>query len=93
MRRIDTARELSSYDTVKQELPPKESVWQKRAASNPDFDPAWQYPASFMELDLGKEQPQWQYFTREELIRKDQEGHQSLREQYGSDPKKSPGEK
>ena len=58
LRRIDTTHELTSYDTLKQELPPEESIWQKRVAADLDFDPA------------------------EELIRKDQEGHQSLKDQY-----------
>ena len=84
LRRIDTTRELTSYDTVKQELPPEESVWQKRVAADLDFNPEQDYPASFMALDLAEDtdDPQWQHFTREDLIRKDQEGHQSLRNQY-----------
>ena len=83
LRRIDTTHELTSYDTVKQELPSEESFWQKRMAA--DLDPEQKYPASFMVLDLSKptDNPQWQYFTREDLIQKDQEGHQSLREKYG----------
>ncbi len=84
LRRIDTTHELTSYNTVKQELLPEESFWQKRVAADLDFDPERKYPASFMVLDLGKptDNPQWQYFTREALIQKDQEGHQSLRDQY-----------
>ena len=84
LRRIDTTHELASYNTVKQELLPEESFWQKRVAADLDFDPERKYPASFMVLDLGKptDNPQWQYFTREALIQKDQEGHQSLRDQY-----------
>lgn len=84
LRRIDTTRELTSYDTVKQELPPEESVWQKRVAADLDFDPEQGYPASFMALDLGEDtdDPHWQHFTREDLIQKDQEGHQSLWRQY-----------
>lgn len=92
LRRIDTTNELASYDTVKQKLPPEESFWQKRVAANLDFDPEQKYPASFMVLDLRKptDDPQWQYLTREELIQKDQEGHQSLREQYQKSPPTSP---
>lgn len=84
LRRIDTTYELSGYDTVRQELPPEESVWQKRVAADLDFNPEQGYPASFMALDLAEDtdDPQWQHFTREDLIRKDQEGHQSLRNQY-----------
>lgn len=88
LRRIDTTHELDRYDTVKQELPSEESLWQKRVAANLDFDPERQYPASLMLLDLSKpaDKPQWQYFAREELIQKDQEGHQSLRDQYSKCP-------
>lgn len=84
LRRIDTTHELTSYDTLKQELPPEESIWQKRVAADLDFDPERQYPASLMLLDLSKlsDDPQWQYLTAEELIRRDQEGHQSLKDQY-----------
>lgn len=84
LRRIDTTHELESYVTVKQELPPEESIWQKRVAADLDFDPERQYPSSLMLLDLSKpsDDPQWQYLTAEELIRKDQEGHQSLKDQY-----------
>ena len=84
LRRIDTTHELTSYDTLKQELPPEESIWQKRVAADLDFDPERQYPSSLMLLDLSKpsDDPQWQYLTAEELIRKDQEGHQSLKDQY-----------
>ena len=85
LRCIDTTHELTSYDTIKQELPPEESVWQKRVAADLGFDPEQDYPASFMALDLGEDidDPQWQHFTRADLIQKDQEGHQSLREKYG----------
>lgn len=84
LRRIDTTQELRTYDTVKQELPLEESLWQKRIAANLDFDPERQYPSSFMLLDPSKptDNPQWQYLTREELIQKDQKGHQSLRDRY-----------
>ena len=84
LRRIDTTHELRAYDTVKQELPLEETLWQKRVAANLDFDPERQYPVSFMLLDLRKpaDDPQWQYLTGEELIQKDQEGHQSLRDRY-----------
>lgn len=84
LRRIDITHELISYNTFKQELP-DETVWQKRVAANPDFDPERQYPQSFMILDLGADEgnQQWQYFTAEDLIRREQEGHQSLRDKYG----------
>lgn len=94
LHRIDTAHELESYDTVKQELPPEESVWQKRVAADLDFDPVRQYPSSLMVLNLrgATSDPQWEYLTTEDLIRKDQKGHQSLRDQYRKRPGKPPAE-
>lgn len=93
LRRIDTTRELSSYDTVKQELPPEETVWQKRVAADLDFAPERDYPQSFMELDLREatDDPTWQYFTGEDLIRQEQKGHRSLRDEYGRKPEKLDG--
>ncbi len=82
LRRIDTTHELSSYDTVKQELPDEESCWQRRVAGDPDFDPARAY-LPLMSLELGEEDPQWEFFTPEDLMREDQKGHQSLRNRYG----------
>lgn len=92
LHRIDTTHELDRYDTLAQERPSEEGLWQKRVAANLDFDPERQYPASLMLLDLSKptDKPQWQYFSREELIQKDQEGHQSLRKQYQKSPPTSP---
>lgn len=92
LRRIDTTHDLESYVTVKQELPLEKSAWQKRVAADLDFDPVWQYPASFMELDLREGHPQWRDLTAEDWIRKDQKGHQSLRDQYGKKPDKPPAE-
>lgn len=91
LRRIDTTHELSSYDTMKQELIAEESVWQKRVAADLDFAPEQDYPSSFMALDLREptDDPKWQYFSREELIRKDREGHQSLQDKYGKKAKES----
>lgn len=85
LHRVDTTHELDSYDTVKQEPSTEKSKWQKRVTANPDFDPELKYPSSMMILDLrtDTDTPQWQYLSREELILKDQEGHQSLRDQYG----------
>lgn len=90
LRQIDTTHELSSYDTVKQELPPEKSAWQGKVAGNPDFDPMRKYPASMMMLDLRStaDDPRWQFLTREDLMREDQKGHQSLRDEYGQTSEK-----
>lgn len=84
LHRVDTTHELDSYDTVTKEPSTEKSNWQKRVTANPDFDPELKYPSSMVILDLrtDTDTPQWQYLSREELIRKDQEGHQSLRDQY-----------
>lgn len=94
LRRIDTTHELGRYDPVKQELPPEKSTWQERVASDPDFDPVRKYPSSMMVLDLRDtaDDPHWQILSQEELIRKDQAGHQSLRDEYGKRPDKPPAE-
>lgn len=95
LRRIDTTHELVRYDPVKQELPPEKSAWQERVAGDPDFDPVRKYPASMMVLDLRDtaDDPHWQFLSQEELIRKDQVGHQSLRDEYGSHSGKPPTER
>ena len=66
LRRIDTTHELGCYDTAKQELPPEETVWQKRVAADLNFDPERDYPPSFMALDLREatDEPVWRYFSR-----------------------------
>lgn len=81
LRRIDTTRELSRYDTMKQELPSEESCWQRRVAADPDFDPAQAYPP-MLSLNLGKDNPQWEFLAPEDLMREDQQGHQNLRDRY-----------
>ncbi len=65
----------------KQELP-KETAWQKRVAGDPDFDPIRAY-LPMMSLKLGEGEPQWEFFTPEDLMWEDQKGHQSFRERYG----------
>ena len=82
LRRIDTAHVLTSYEAGKAELV-DETVWQRRVAANIQFDPAIYYPEKMMNLDLRAAEPQWELFTADDFRRHDQEGHQSLREQYG----------
>ena len=73
---------LTSYEAGKAELV-DETVWQRRVAANIQFDPAIYYPEKMMNLDLRAAEPQWELFTADDFRRRDQEGHQSLREQYG----------
>ena len=47
------------------------------------FDSERYYPESYAHLDLNDEGPQWKIFSAEELRRRDQQGHQSLKEKYG----------
>ena len=47
------------------------------------FDTKWYYPESYAHLNLNDEGPQWKIFSAEELRRRDQQGHQSLKEKYG----------
>ena len=82
LRRIDTAHVLTSYEAGKAEFI-DETVWQRRVAANIQFDPAIYYPEKMMNLDLRAAEPQWDLFTADDFRRHDQEGHQSLREQYG----------
>lgn len=82
LRRIDTTHELTSYEAGKAALV-GETRWQRMVARRWDFDPERHYPESFGHLNLSDEDPQWKIFTADELRRRDQQGHQSLREKYG----------
>ena len=82
LRRIDTTRELESYETDKAELV-EETAWQHMLAGDFGFDAETHYPETMQVLDLGAEVPTWELRTADELRREDQRGHQSLREKYG----------
>lgn len=84
LRKIDTTHELESYETGKVKLTEtKETPWQSMVARSWKFDPARFFPEEMMVLNLGKPNPQWQMLTADELRRRTQKGHQSLREKYG----------
>lgn len=82
LRRIDTTHELTCYEAGKAELS-VETRWQRMVARRWDFDPERHYPESFAYLNLSNEDAQWKIYTADELRRRDQQGHQSLREKYG----------
>ncbi|MEY8261735.1 hypothetical protein AALA80_15520 [Oscillospiraceae bacterium 50-60] len=84
LRRIDTTHELDSYEADKAEQA-GQTVWQKRVAGDITFDPEVRYPETIQCLDfgLGTAEPKWEIYTADDLLREDQEGHQSLRERYG----------
>lgn len=84
LRRIDTTHELESYEADKTKLV-EETVWQRRLAGDFSFDPETYYPETIQVLDLGAVDPKWELYTADDLRREDQEGHQSLREKYGSE--------
>ena len=65
------------------DLPDEPSMWQRLVAKDFTFDPERYYPESYAHLDLNDEGPQWKIFSAEELRRRDQQGHQSLKEKYG----------
>ncbi len=82
LRRIDTTHELMSYEAGKTTFT-AETAWQKRAAHSWSFDPERSYPEKMLLLDLGEPDAKWKSLTADDLRRRDQKGHQSLREKYG----------
>lgn len=81
LQRIDTTHELKSYETGKAELV-KETAWQRMVAENVAFDADTRYPEMMQVLDLGVEEPKWEFRTADDLRREDQQGHQGLRDRY-----------
>ena len=81
LRQIDMTHELKSYETDKAELA-DETVWQRMVANDLGFDSETHYPEMMQVLDLDAEELTWGLRTADELRRKDQKGHQSLREKY-----------
>ena len=83
LRKIDTTHELTSYEVDKIDLPDEPSMWQRLVAKDFTFDPERYYPESYAHLNLNDEGPQWKIFSAADLRRRDQQGHQSLKEKYG----------
>ncbi len=82
LRRIDTTHELMSYKAGKATFA-AETAWQKRVAHSWSFEPERFYPEEMFLLDLGEPDAKWECLTADDLRRRDQKGHQSLREKYG----------
>lgn len=84
LRRIDTGHDLNGYEAGKAGLV-EETPWQRMVARGWDFDPARHYPDGYMQLTMSSpgEKAAWQFFSADDLRRRDQQGHQSLREKYG----------
>lgn len=83
LRKIDTTRELASYEAGKVKLADEPSVWQRLVARDFRFDPEQYFPEEMMHLDLRTPDPQWQILTADDLRKDAQKGHQSLKEKYG----------
>lgn len=83
LRKIDIMHDLEDYTVDEVPAPPADTAWQQMVAGNIGFDPETHYPETFMQLDLGIDDPQWQTCSADDLRRRDQAGHQSLREKYG----------
>ena len=85
LRRIDVFHELDSYDVSAPKEPGK-SVFQGRVERSIDFDPASAYQAAQV-LDMRDPDvvPEWKPYSAEECRRWEQQGHESLREKYGTE--------
>lgn len=82
LRRIDVYHDLESYQVRAPEEAGK-SIFQKRVERDIDFDPEYTYPKTMQVLDMSVPDPKWETYTAEELVRRDRQGHESLREKYG----------
>jgi len=84
LHRIDTTHELESYEAGMIKLAEaEETTWQRLVARSLDFDPERFFPEEMLILNLSKPDAQWEPRTADELRRRTQKGHQSLREKYG----------
>lgn len=83
LRKIDTTHELTSYEVGKVNLPDGPSIWQQLVARDFRFDPERYFPEEMIHLNLSDPDPQWRILTADDLRRKAQKGHQSLKEKYG----------
>ena len=83
LRKIDTTHELTSYEAGKIDLPDGPSMWQRLVEKDFRFSPDRYFPEKMARLNLSDPDPQWQILTADDLRRKAQKGHQSLKEKYG----------
>lgn len=84
LRKIDATHELESYEAGKVRLTETaETPWQRLVARSLAFDPERFFPEEMLVLNLSKLDAQWELRTADELRRRTQKGHQSLREKYG----------
>jgi len=78
LRKVDTTHELEGC------MGTEEAPWQRLVARSWDFDPERFFPKEIIIiLNLNKPDAQWEPRTADELWRRMQKGHQSLREKYG----------
>jgi len=79
----DPTHELTSYEAGKIDLPDGPSRWRQLVARDFRFDPERYFSEKMAHLNLSDPDPQWQILTADDLRRKAQKGHQSLKEKYG----------
>lgn len=89
LQKIDVMHDLKDYAVEEAKTPPATTAWQRRVAANIDFDPEQHYPKEMMYLDMSKKNPKWQILSADDLRRRDQEGHQSLRDKYGKNTERN----
>ena len=89
LQKIDVMHDLEDYAVEEAKTPPATTAWQRRVAANIDFDPEQHYPKEMMYLDMSKKNPKWQILSADDLRRRDQEGHQSLRDKYGKNTERN----
>ena len=83
LRKIDTTHELTNYEAGKVKLSDGLSRWQQLVARDFRFDPERYFPEEMIHLNLSGPDSQWKLLTADDLRRKAQKGHQSLKEKYG----------
>lgn len=87
LQKIDTMHDLEEYTVGETQTLPVETAWQRMVSNNIGFDPEMHYPEGFMLVDLRVDAPKWQTFSADDLRRRDQERHQSLRENTAENKK------
>lgn len=83
LRKIDVRNDLESYTVVQHpKLEVRETEWRKNVERNLGFDSNGYFQDGFMSLDLDAENPQWEFYTHDEMLQKAKEGYEGLQEKY-----------
>lgn len=83
LQKVDVMHDLEDYAVEEAKTPPATTAWQRKVASNIDFDPERHYPKEMLLMNMSEEKFEWKLLSADDLRRRDQEGHQSLRDKYG----------